>query len=63
MSDLQKAVSETRAEDLRRAHDTIKVTIDILKSVGVGPGAAPLSLSCAPLLPASPERSVGANND
>jgi hypothetical protein len=64
MSDLEKAISETRAEDLRRAHDAIKVAIDILKSAGVaGPGAAPLSLSCAPLLPESPERSVGAGHD
>ena len=44
MSDLQKAISETRAEDLRRAHDAIKVAIDILKSAAV---AVPVQLHLA----------------
>jgi len=44
MSDLQKAISELRAEDLRRAHDAIKVAIDILKSAAV---AVPVQLHLA----------------
>ena len=45
MSHLQKAISETGAEDLRRAHDAIKVAIDILKS-GRVPVPVQLHLAC-----------------